>query len=67
MWLGALVVWLMMKTNKPARKIFETHTAIDELQAIYRDVLQTGEALGIVMPYYDALKEYVENPRIQVG
>jgi 2-dehydropantoate 2-reductase len=65
-WLGAIVVWMMMKMNKPARKIMETHTAIDELQEIYRDVLKTGEALGIAMPHYRALKEYVENPRVRI-
>jgi hypothetical protein len=63
-WLGAVAVWLMMKTNKPARKIMETHTAIDELQEIYRDVLKTGEALGIAMPHYHALQGYVENPHV---
>jgi 2-dehydropantoate 2-reductase len=63
-WLGAMAVWLTMKTNKPARKIMETHTAIDELQKIYRDVLAMGEALEIAMPHYKALKEHVENPHI---
>lgn len=61
-WLGACAVWFMMKTNKPARKIMETHTAIDELQQIYRDVLKTGDALGLAMPHYRALSRYVENP-----
>jgi 2-dehydropantoate 2-reductase len=65
-WLGAMAVWLMMKTNKPARKIMETHTAVDELQEIYRDVLKTGESLDIAMPHYLALREYVEHPHIQV-
>ena len=51
-WLGATVVWFMMKTNLPARKIMETHTAVDETQVIYRDVLRTGEALGVPMPHY---------------
>jgi 2-dehydropantoate 2-reductase len=61
-WLGAVAIWLRMKADKPARKIMETHTAIDELQAIYRDVLTTGQALGIAMPRYQALSEYVEHP-----
>ncbi len=64
-WLGAVAVWLMMKTNKPARKIMETHTAIDELQEIYWDVLKTGEALGIAMPHYHALQGYVENLHVR--
>jgi 2-dehydropantoate 2-reductase len=64
-WLGAMAVWLMMKTDKPARKIMETHTAVDELQEIYRDVLKTGEALGTAMPHYRALREYVDNPQLQ--
>ena len=64
-WLGAMAVWFMMKTNKPARKIMETHTAVDELQEIYRDVLKTGEALGTAMPRYRALREYVEHPQMQ--
>lgn len=66
-WFGALTVWLMMKTNKPARQIMETHTAIDELQAIYHDVEKTGAALAMTMPYYGALKPYVENPRLQMA
>lgn len=63
-WLGAMAVWLMMKTNKPARKIMETHTAIDELQQIYLDVLTTGESLDVHMPNLLALKDFVENPRV---
>jgi 2-dehydropantoate 2-reductase len=62
-WLGAAAVWLMMRTNKPARKIMETHTAVDELQAIYRDVLTTGAQLGTGMPHFRALQPYVETPR----
>ncbi len=61
-WLGAMAIWFMMKNNKPARKIMETHTAVDELQQIYFDVLKTGDALGIEMPHYRALKPFVENP-----
>jgi 2-dehydropantoate 2-reductase len=61
-WLGAAAVWFMMKTNLPARKIMETHTAVDELQVIYRDVLKTGEVLGIPMPHFQSLKQYVDNP-----
>ena len=52
----------MMKTNLPARKIMETHTAVDELQVIYRDVLKTGEELGVPMPHYLSLKSFVDNP-----
>jgi len=65
-WLGASAFWLIMKTNMPARKIVETHTAIDELQVMYRDVLKSGEELKIPMPHYLALKEYVDHPRIQL-
>ncbi len=65
-WLGAMAIWLMMKTNAPARRIMETHTAVDELQEIYRDVLKTGQALHIAMPHYLALQDYVEHPRVQV-
>jgi 2-dehydropantoate 2-reductase len=65
-WLGAIAIWLMMKTNKPARKIMETHTAIDELREIYRDVLRTGEALGMPMSQYRSLKKYVEHPPVQM-
>jgi len=63
-WLGAAAIWLMMKTNLPARKIMETHTAIDELQAIYRDVLRTGEELGIPMPHFEALRPHVDHPAL---
>jgi ketopantoate reductase len=64
-WLGAAAIWLRMKADKPARKIMETHTAVDELQAIYRDVLNTGQALGIAMPRYQALAAYVEHPALR--
>jgi 2-dehydropantoate 2-reductase len=63
-WLGASAVWFMMKTNLPARKIMETHTAVDELQAIYGDVLKTGEELNVPMPHYLSLKEYVDHSPI---
>jgi len=59
---GATAVWFMMKTNLPARKIMETHTAVDETQVIYRDVLRTGEAPGVSMPHFKSLKGYVDNP-----
>lgn len=61
-WLAAAGVWYMMKSNLPARKIMETHTAVDELQVIYRDVLKSGDALGVDMPHFKSLKEYVDNP-----
>ena len=61
-WLAAVGFWYMMKSNLPARKIMETHTAVDELQVIYRDVLKTGEALNIPMPHFKSLKSYVDNP-----
>lgn len=60
-WLGAVAVWVMMRTNGPARKIFERHTAIDELQRMYHDLLHTGEQLKVPMPHYISLKEYVSN------
>ncbi len=61
-WLGAAAVWFMMKRDLPARKIMETHTAVDELQVIYRDVLSTGQELNVTMPHYLSLKNYVDNP-----
>jgi 2-dehydropantoate 2-reductase len=64
-WLGATVVWFMMKTNLPARKIMETHTAVNELQEIYRDVLKSGKKMKISMPHYLSLKPYVDLPQIQ--
>ena len=64
-WLGACAFWIMMKTNLPARKIVETHTAIDELQAMYRDVLDAGADLSIPMPHYLAMKDFVDHPHIQ--
>jgi 2-dehydropantoate 2-reductase len=64
-WLGAAAFWMIMKTSLPARKIVETHTAVDELQVMYRDLLQTGEELKVCMPHYLALKEYVEHPQLR--
>ncbi|NMB55399.1 MAG: ketopantoate reductase family protein [Leptolinea sp.] len=63
--LGAIAIWLMMKVNKPARKIMETHSAVDELQILYRDVLNTGEMLKMPMPNFRSLLKYVENPPFQ--
>jgi hypothetical protein len=66
-WLGAAAVWLMMKTNRPARKIFAKHTALDELQRMYWDVLKTGEALNVPMLHYQSLKDYVDHPRLRMA
>jgi len=62
---GAFFVRLMMKSNKPARKLMETHTAIDELQIIYRDVLDKGKSLGLKMPVLSSFRDFVEHPDIQ--
>ena len=61
-WLGAITVWSMMKTNKPARKIFETHTAMDELREMYYDLLKTGRELNVAMPHYLSMQKYVRDP-----
>lgn len=66
-WLGAAAVWGMMKTNRPARKIFERHTAVDELQRMYHDLLETGERLRVPMPRYSALGAYVDHPPVTIG
>ena len=62
-WFGATAVWFMMKTNLPARKIMETHTAVDELQEMYRDLLKSGEEMNVSMPHYVSLKNYVDHPQ----
>jgi 2-dehydropantoate 2-reductase len=64
-WLGAIAFWLIMKTNRMARKIVQTHTAVDELQVMYRDVLRTGEEMKIPMPHYHSLRQYIDYPRIR--
>jgi len=64
-WLGAISVWLRMKTDRPARKIMETHIAIDELQRMYHDLRATGERLEIPMPVFASLRKVVDNPRIR--
>jgi 2-dehydropantoate 2-reductase len=66
-WLGAIAVWFMMKTNQPARKIMERHTAVDELQQMYYDVLASGEQLNVSMPVYRSLKKYVDHPAIAIA
>ena len=58
-WVGALAVWFLMKRDKAARKIMETHTALDDLKAIYRDVLHTADELGLAVPHYRALNPYL--------
>ena len=65
-WLGATAFWFFMKTNLPARKIVETHTAIDELQVMVRDILKSGEKMKIPMPHYIALQKFVDHPQIQL-
>jgi hypothetical protein len=36
---GAVAVWWDDETNAPARKIMERHSAVDELQIMYYDLL----------------------------
>ena len=66
-WLGAAAVWLMMKTNGPARRSWRRHTAVDELQHMYCDLLQTGEQLLVPMPHYKSLQPYVDQPRVHLN
>lgn len=60
--LGAAAVRHRMKTNRSARNIMETHTAVDELQRIYLDLLRTDEELWVGMPHYLALRPFVDCP-----
>jgi ketopantoate reductase len=62
--IGAAAVWFMMKTNGPARKIMERHTAVDELQRMYHDLLSTAEELNVAMPVYKSLQPFVDHPVI---
>ena len=65
------------RVDRAARKIMERHTAHDELQHIYFDVLATGRELRVEMPTLAALAPYVararavdvgpEGPRLIVG
>jgi len=63
-WLGAVAVWFMMKTNAPARKIMERHTAVDELQRMYHDLLDTSRQLNVPVPHYESFGKHVDNPSI---
>ena len=63
-WAGAAMVWFMMKTNGPARKIMERHTAVDELQRMCYDVLETGQKLSVPMPYFQSMKTFVDHPPV---
>lgn len=47
------------RVDRAARKIMERHTAHDELQHIFFDVLETGRELGVEMPVLTALAPYV--------
>ena len=47
------------RVDRAARKIMERHTAHDELQHIYFDVLATGRELRVEMPTLAALAPYV--------
>jgi len=49
----------MYRVDRAARKIMERHTAHDELQHIFFDVLQTGRDLGVNVPTMKALAPYV--------
>jgi 2-dehydropantoate 2-reductase len=60
--LGAIAVWFTMKTNRPARKIMERHTAIEELQRICIDLINTGNQLKVDIPILNSLAPYIENP-----
>jgi len=67
-WLAAFGFWLMLKRNKPARRIMELHNGAEELKRIYYDVLETGERMGVPMPEMRKMRPYVDrldedNPR----
>jgi 2-dehydropantoate 2-reductase len=62
--LGAAAVWLMMKTNGPARKIMERHTAVDELQHMVHDLLLTAAAMKIDMPYFRSMMDAIDHPNL---
>jgi 2-dehydropantoate 2-reductase len=66
-WIAAAGVWFTMKTNLPARKIMETHTAIDELQHMYADLQRTADELNVPMPIYKSLQGYVEHPQVELS
>jgi len=63
---GAVAVWWMMKTNAPARKIMERHSAVDELQIMYYDLLQSARQLNISMRVYESFKPFVDHPKIKI-
>lgn len=46
--------------DRAARKIMERHTGGAELKRIYRDVLETGRELGLLMPTLEPLEPYVD-------
>jgi hypothetical protein len=47
------------RVDRAARKIMERHTAHDELQRIFFDVVETGRELKVEMPVLTALAPYV--------
>jgi 2-dehydropantoate 2-reductase len=63
--LGAIVVWFTIKTNRPARKIMESHTAIEELQRMCTDLINTGNQLKVDMLLLNTLVPYIENPIVK--
>ncbi len=46
--------------NRPARRILERQTGVDEVKRIHADVLATGRRLGVPMPRLAALGPLVE-------
>lgn len=58
--LAAQGIQAFYAANRPARKIMEYHNGIEELKRLYYDVLATGEQLGVAMPRFRALKQYVD-------
>lgn len=60
-WIAALGFWFMMKINRSQREIFENYKGIDEIQVIYKNIVQTGTNLHVPMPILSSMDSYV-NP-----
>ncbi|XQY93053.1 ketopantoate reductase family protein [Metabacillus sp. HB246100] len=58
-WLVAFSFWILLKVNKPQRRIFEYYDGSEEVKKIYDDLTQTAEKYKINMPYFLKFKESI--------
>ncbi|WP_088104853.1 ketopantoate reductase family protein [Halalkalibacter urbisdiaboli] len=58
-WLVAFTFWILLKVDKPQRRIFEYYDGTEEMKKIYNDLTKTAEKNKIHMPYFSKMKKSI--------